>query len=699
MPEGPEVRRFADALNQALGGKPIVSLLARTKTAKVWEKEHLGVLLNKRIERVLSHGKHLVGLIEGGYYFHSHLMMWGSWAVLDNPPQEIDRRERSRIVVPDACAILYSAPIFNLGAGNPFEIVENLRTLGSDILPYPDEKPFDAPVFLQKLVTPENSDRTIGAALLDQQIVAGIGNYLRAEILFNCRLDPWRKIADLTASELERLIHSIPLMAQRAYTTGGFTVSDEARMRLFHPIKFMLATPADDLTEVAKQMPAGFAVEDKYDGIRAQVHIAPYSDEDSSILHGTVSNGKRVAIFSRTLDEITASFPDLIEPLAAINLTSKDSDEASDLILDGEIVPIQGEPILPFQELQKRLGRKKVSDELLTAVPVAFIAYDVLYAFGHVLINEPFAKRRSLLESLHLDTQRVRCGLSQQVSDISTLDAEFTAARARGNEGLMVKDLNSTYKPGRRGRDWLKIKRAMATLDVVVTAAEVGNGKRHRFLSDYTFAVRQSETEPTLLNIGKAYSGLTDAQVAELSDWFRAHTLQELAHGKVCIVEPRIVLEVTFDRVQASSRHNSGYALRFPRIVRVRNDKPPEEIDTLETVRRLAETLASEPATEDSEGFVDSAAPLENASTSLSQVSNRVYDCVELENNINQTPTLEAARDTFKAFVEGIQPDKSVVVLHDSDADGVTAGVVLQLALSRAGFENVKIVAPARDSE
>jgi DNA ligase-1 len=459
---------------------------------------------------------------------------------------------------------------------------------------------------------------------------------------------------------------------------------DEARMRLFHPIKFMLATPADDLTEVAKQMADGFAVEDKYDGIRAQVHIAPHLDEDSSILHGTVRNSKRVAIFSRTLDEITASFPDLIEPLAAINLDSKDSDEAADFILDGEIVPIQGERILPFQELQKRLGRKEVSDELLAAVPVAFIAYDVLYAFGRVLINEPFVNRRSLLESLHLDTQRVRCGLSQQVSDISSLDAEFTAARARGNEGLMVKDLNSTYKPGRRGRDWLKIKRAMATLDVVVTAAEVGNGKRHRFLSDYTFAVRQSESEPTLLNIGKAYSGLTDAQVAELSDWFRAHTLQELAHGKVCIVEPRIVLEVTFDRVQASSRHNSGYALRFPRIVRVRNDKPPEEIDTLSTVRRLAATLSSEPASEDSEAFVDSATPLENTSTSLSQESNQVSDGVELENNINQTPTLEAACDIFKAFVDRIQPDKSVVVLHDSDADGVTAGVVLQLALSRA---------------
>jgi len=232
MPEGSQVRRFAHALNQSLTGKPIVSLKARTKTVSSWEKEHPGVLLNKRIERVLSHGKHIVGLIEGNYYFYSHLMIWGSWAVLDNPPQEIDRRDRSRIVVPDACAILYSAPIFNLGAGNPFETVSNLRTLGTDILPYPNEKLFDAPVFLQKLLTPEQSQRTIGDALLDRQILARIGNYLRASILFDCRRDPWRKIADLTAEELERLIHSIPLMAQRAYTTGGFTVSDEARTPL-----------------------------------------------------------------------------------------------------------------------------------------------------------------------------------------------------------------------------------------------------------------------------------------------------------------------------------------------------------------------------------------------------------------------------------------------------------------------------------
>ena len=146
----------------------------------------------------------------------------------------------------------------------------------------------------------------------------------------------------------------------------------------------------------------------------------------------------------------------------------------------------------------------------------------------------------------------------------------------------------STRSSTRRGREWLKLKRALSALDVVVTAVEVGHGKRRHLLSDYTFAVRRSEDDPELLNVGKAYSGLTDAELLELTEWFRAHTLQEFAHGKVRVVEPLIVLEVTFDLVQESKRHKSGYALRFPRILRVRDDKTPAEIDTLESVRRLA---------------------------------------------------------------------------------------------------------------
>jgi DNA ligase-1 len=179
--------------------------------------------------------------------------------------------------------------------------------------------------------------------------------------------------------------------------------------------------------------------------------------------------------------------------------------------------------------------------------------------------------------------------------DAGVLDDEFDRARARGNEGLMIKSPESAYKPGRRGRDWLKLKRAIATLDVAVTAVEVGHGKRRNLLSDYTFAVRRSAEDDELLNIGKAYSGLTDRELTELTEWFKEHTLQEYAHGRVRVVEPVIVIEVTFDRVQPSKRHKSGYALRFPRILRLRPDKKPTDIDTLETVRRLVEASDTAP--------------------------------------------------------------------------------------------------------
>ena len=232
MPEGPEVRRFADMLNAALSGKPIVAVTARTQGAKVWLSAHPNVLTSRRIEKVRSRGKHLVGWIEGGYYFHSHLMMWGRWIVEAKQPIDVDRRERARIVVPDKIAILYSAPIFEIGRGDPFALVENLHTLGPGILPYPEEGCFNTTAFKERLQLSENSARTIGAALLDQQIVAGIGNYLRAEILFDCSLDPWRQVADLTTDELERLSNSIPKLAQQAYSTGGFTVSNQVRARL-----------------------------------------------------------------------------------------------------------------------------------------------------------------------------------------------------------------------------------------------------------------------------------------------------------------------------------------------------------------------------------------------------------------------------------------------------------------------------------
>jgi DNA ligase-1 len=377
-------------------------------------------------------------------------------------------------------------------------------------------------------------------------------------------------IARLFGQSLTDVSYANMLLGDIGETATRARVGDlgDVNMRLFHPIKFMLATPAADLRDVARTMPKEFLIEDKFDGIRAQAHV----------------EAGRVAIYSRTMDEITHRFPELVAPLRSL---------PTDVIIDGEIVPANGEVILPFSELQKRLGRKNVGSQLLEAVPVVLVAYDLLYAGGRVLIDQPLSERRHLLGQVVFDQGPLRMSRGKLLVDTAPLDDEFELARARGNEGLMIKSPNSPYKPGRRGRDWLKLKRAIATLDVAVTAVEVGHGKRRHLLSDYTFAVRRSAEEDELLNIGKAYSGLTDQELAELTEWFKTHTLQEFGHGRVRIVEPSIVIEVTFDRVQPSKRHKSGYALRFPRILRLRPDKTTTDIDTLETVRRLVESTDS----------------------------------------------------------------------------------------------------------
>jgi DNA ligase-1 len=361
-----------------------------------------------------------------------------------------------------------------------------------------------------------------------------------------------------TVAQVNMLLGDLGETAVRARANDIEDVS----MRLFHPIKFMLATPAADLADIARTMPDQFFVEDKFDGIRAQIHL----------------KDDRVAIYSRTMDEITHRFPELISPLKDLTV---------DAVIDGEVVPARGERILPFSELQKRLGRKTIGAELLREVPVILVAYDLLYASGRVLTDEPLEERRKLLEGLIPAEGTIRVSAAKRFDAVAPLDQEFTNARARGNEGLMIKSPASFYKPGRRGREWLKLKRAIATLDVVVTAVEVGHGKRRNLLSDYTFAVRRSDEDDELLNIGKAYSGLTDAELTEMTEWFRHHTIKEFAHGRVRLVQPEIVIEVTFDRVQESKRHKSGYALRFPRILRLRPDKTAGEVDTLQTIEKL----------------------------------------------------------------------------------------------------------------
>ncbi len=336
-----------------------------------------------------------------------------------------------------------------------------------------------------------------------------------------------------------------------------------ATLALFHPIGFMLAQPLPTAADVAAALPAPFAVEDKYDGIRAQAHVGD----------------GRVVLFSRTLDAIGHGYPEVTAALVAL---------PSGLVLDGELIaydPAAPERALPFKALQQRLGRKRPSVALLAAVPVAFVAYDVLASGGELVIDEPYRTRRALLESLPWSGRAARLAPTRLVGDAEAVEDAFVGARGAGNEGLVAKDPSAPYLPGRRGGAWIKLKRPLATLDVVVVAVERGHGRRRAVLSDYTFAVRASEDDATLLTVGKAYNGLTDAEIATLTSRFEALTLERV--GGFHRVRPEVVLEVTFDAVQASRRHSAGYALRFPRIVRVRDDKPVAEIDTLARVREL----------------------------------------------------------------------------------------------------------------
>jgi len=430
-------------------------------------------------------------------------------------------------------------------------------------------------------------------------------------------------------------------------------------MRLFHPLGFMLASPVETPEEAVERFTAkpvregkkdkagsgnvlrpthreeqerdGWGtrdfeesgektepkvseveafLEDKYDGMRAQVHCG---------------EGGRVAIYSRNKEEITESFPELAEAFSLVDNNS------GGLILDGEILgwDFATGQALPFAVMGQRIGRKKVSAEVMRTIPAVFMAFDLLYTGEELLLERPLRERRNLLEGVveKLGTlatlpvpiedrraaaqgflfaaneavkepepmARLMLSPSRLVESAEEIDRAYAAARARANEGVMLKAAGSSYQPGRRGLAWVKLKRELATLDVVITGAEFGHGRRAGILSDYTFAVRGPEFHATgeLLNVGKAYSGLTDVEIAELSAWAMEHTLEDSGHFRT--VEPIRVLEVAFNNIMRSGRHASGFAMRFPRIMRIRDDKPLAEIDTLERVEEIYQSQVDKP--------------------------------------------------------------------------------------------------------
>jgi DNA ligase-1 len=423
-------------------------------------------------------------------------------------------------------------------------------------------------------------------------------------------------IATATDRELTAVRHAGMLLGDLAQVVdlARRDVLSTARFQMFHSLGFMLATPAanaeeayarfaaEDVETSAHSEPTA-QIEDKYDGMRAQVHC------------GDPQQPGRVRIFSRTREDVTASFPELAEWFSAVKTPA---------ILDGEILAWDDsvDRALPFTSLQPRLSRKRVTDAMRNEAPVVYMAFDLLLAGDDLLLHAPLRVRRERLqawtsealqsvdaESLHAHSTNPQATLfaTDTVTDSEDIPARlklapishatspaqieeaFTAAQARGNEGLMLKSLESTYQLGRRGSAWIKLKRELATLDVVVTAVEYGHGRRAAVLSDYTFAVRDGAH---LRNVGKAYSGLTDEEILTMTQWFLEHTVE--SNRSQLIVEPKIVIEVAFNNVMQGDRHDSGYSLRFPRILRLRPDKPVEEIDTLV---RVAELFQSQHAT------------------------------------------------------------------------------------------------------
>jgi len=334
----------------------------------------------------------------------------------------------------------------------------------------------------------------------------------------------------------------------------------EREMRLFQPVKCMLASPEPDAASVRERFDGDrpLWIEPKFDGIRAQIH----------------TDATRAEIFTRDLKGITSTFPEIARAAASL---------ARAAIFDSEILAWNNDRPMPFQDLQRRLGRQETDLFFENEIPVACIVFDLLQLDGRSLIHEPLERRRTLLHSLDLP-HPLRHAEILHATSAEEIEARFRDIRSAGHEGLMIKDPASPYQPGRRGLAWIKLKKRLATLDVVVTAVEYGHGKRRGVLSDYTFAVRD-EKSGALATIGKAYTGLTDLEIAALTDEFLSTALSQT--GNRIEVEPLIVLEIAFDSIRESPRHASGLALRFPRITRIRRDKSAADIDTIATARKL----------------------------------------------------------------------------------------------------------------
>ena len=344
-----------------------------------------------------------------------------------------------------------------------------------------------------------------------------------------------------------------------------------ALIKPFTPIGYMLADVMSTAEEIIKYYPNPLICEYKYDGMRAQMHKV----------------GQEIRLFSRKLADVTNAFPELVNAAAA---TVKSAAVDIDFILDGEVMAFQDGKPLHFQELQRRLHKKNVTEQIMTEIPLVYVVYDIMYFNGENIITKSIKERKEILSNISFKEPILNSSY-KVVNSEQEIIAMFEKSRDIGHEGLVLKDPDSHYHPGKRGRYWVKLKKELDTIDAVVVSAEYGHGKRAGLLSDYTFAVREDNNNSSKLRtIGKAYSGLTDVEITEMTKKLTLLMIKDEGYG--IIVKPEIVLEIAFDSIQKSDRHDSGFALRFPRIKNIRGDKNVADIDTLQRVEQIYEKQA-----------------------------------------------------------------------------------------------------------
>jgi DNA ligase-1 len=349
---------------------------------------------------------------------------------------------------------------------------------------------------------------------------------------------------------------------------------DKAIIKPLTPLSFMLADVMFTAEEIINYYEKPLICEYKYDGIRVQMH----------------KFGEEIRMFSRKLADVTNAFPELADAALSATATSSSSSSASspssniDFILDGEILAFRNNKPLHFQELQKRFRKKTITEQIIAEVPVIYTVYDIMYFNGEAIIKKPLNERKEILSCVAFKQPIINSSY-KIVNSEQEIISMFGVSKDIGHEGLVLKEPNSQYHPGRRGRYWVKLKKELDTIDAVILIAEYGHGKRAGTLSDYTFAVRDEKSNNKLRVIGKAYSGLTDEEIDDMTNRLKSLMVKDEAYK--IIVKPEIVLEIAFDSIQKSDRHDSSFALRFPRIKNIRNDKTVADIDTLEKVEQI----------------------------------------------------------------------------------------------------------------